>query len=162
MYGEAKMKEVIGQTFHHFTRQRKVIAGFTHKDYVSGGQRRVYPHVYQTIEAKPANKKWFKVANKPHQNPAFFVADCTLDKWAFDQHCEDNAYDAPDEWGPDAVDARFKQQWDGVVGGINYPKDALAQAIDEDQQLDAAPGYANPDAIDGAVRLTGVKRRKLA
>jgi len=162
MYGEAKMKEVIGETFHNFTLARKVITGFTHKDFVSGGQRRVYPHVYQIIEAKPRLRTWFKVTNKPHQVPAFFVADCTLDKWAFDQHCEDNAYDAPDEWGPDAVDARFKQQWADVDGGVNYPKDALVQAIEEDKQLDAAPGYANAAAIDGAVRLTGVKRRKLA
>jgi hypothetical protein len=166
MYGEAKMKEVIAKTFHPYTRERKVITGFTHKDYTIRHQpprapeRRVYPHVYQILDARPRAGCWFKVANKPNKNPAYFIADESLDKWAYDQHCEDNAYPCNLNKDADTINVRFNQHWDGHIN-YDYPKDALSCAIAKDQALSATANYANGGALPGDKRLSGVKRRKL-
>jgi len=69
MYGEKKMLEVIQRVFHRFTRERKIVTGFTYRNEIdSRGDRVVNPH------ARQSHSKEFRVAENAPQTSSHIIS----------------------------------------------------------------------------------------
>ena len=157
MYGEKKMLEVIQRVFHRFTRERKILTGFTFRNEIDAqGMRVVNPHVYQTIMAVPNHSELFKVPNNSDDGGvAFFVVDVDLDTYAHQQHMQDAAYseEATESTTFTSVAEWYASRW-SEHDTIDYPRALLENSKRKRTDMDA-----QAELNDGN-RLSRKRRRR--
>jgi hypothetical protein len=156
MYGEKKMLEVIRRIFHRFTRERKIVTGFTYRNELDGDTRVVNPHVYQVLEASPNQDNLFKVPNNSDDGGvAFFVADVDLDTYAHEQHAQDAAYgeEVIENTAFSEVAQWFTNRW-ADQDTLDYPDALLENARHQRQEMEVAA------VLTDANKLSRKRRRR--